>query len=478
MNNLRGLLNVIQARYVRVTILALYLHVRTITNPKTYMNIGTLTTKTLLIATSLLSLTLTSCNDDTENPVTPPNFEIVSSESFKVLETYENGWIKEAVQYRYDTHPWYEFSYYQNGHIKSYRLYRQGIDVYSVYLEHTRSENDLPLTSKYYDVDGDVFAELSYNDGLIASKRINYGGAQTTFLYEGGVIQRVEKTDEQTGAQTLITYNHTANKRTVKITVPEKPDYILETSLSNLPGTGFSITDDIQLLNLMGDDFDYSALTVNQSFASSLIKMTSVDIGQLCISPVNYFYIDDEFKATVGYNEASLFKNLMNSDLNRSIREQYPFTEGTVFVGQSMSVKEQFSLGHLSEVIENTNELKNQYAGDFELLYGNGYVSKFFTGKNLLVIGTIRNLPSDLTLRSQIVDTANKFANDLINNTNTLTAEEQELLSRVFFQLKAHSNILDINGKTITSYNDYQQVVNLVTAAEAPVVNVVLSRHF
>jgi hypothetical protein len=40
----------------------------------------------------------------------------------------------------------------------------------------------------------------------------------------------------------------------------------------------------------------------------------------------------------------------------------------------------------------------------------------FIAEKNLLIIGTIRNLPSAPALRSQIIAAAEKYANDLMIN--------------------------------------------------------------
>jgi hypothetical protein len=435
------------------------------------------------IMLAAIVVSLSSCDDTPTSPA--PDFGIVSTETFKVLETYENGWIKRAEQYNTNNKILREFSYYQNGYLERYKLYRERLQnhqaVTTLYLEHERTEADQPIRSKYYDVNGNLFAELLYSDGLLASKVIHYKDTKTTWLYQQGSIQSVEKADSQTGETALVTYDYSANKRFIKISVPGKSERIVEAPLRRDLGTGFNATDDILLLNILGENSEFSVTTINHSSWTSLSRETAVDVNELGFAPIEYYDLENDFVAKFGsLNEAYAMKNLLNSNFNRSWMEQYPFTEGTVLIAKSRSIESQYRLKDnlLDDVIASTKNLRAMYAEDFERLYGDGYVTKFHTGKTLFIIGTIRNLPSDPTLRGQVLDAAEKYANDLMNDQNTVTQEEKNLLSRVFFQLKAHSNLLEANGRILKSYADYNDVVDMIDTADAVSVNFVLVEHF
>jgi hypothetical protein len=434
------------------------------------------------IILAVIVVSLNSCDDTPTSPA--PDFGIVSTETFKVLETYENGWIKKAEQYNTNNQILREFSYYQNGYLKSYRLYRERLQnnqaVTTLYLEHERNDADLPVRSTYYDFNGNLFAELLYSDGLLASKVIHYKDTKTTWLYQQGSIQRVAK-ESHTGDTTVVTYDYSANKRFIKISIPDKSAYTVESPLRRELGTGFNATDDIPLLNILGDKSDFSVTTINYSSWSSLSRETAVDVKALGFAPIEYYDLENDFVGKFGGpNEAQAMKSLLNSSFNRSLMEQYPFAEETVLIARSRSIESQYRLKDnlLDDVIASTKNLRTTYAEDFERLYGDGYVTKFITGKNLLIIGTIRNLPSDPTLRDRIITAAEKYANDLMIDQNTLTQEEKNLLSRVFFQLKAHSNLLEINGRILKSYSDYSDVVDMIDTADAVSVNFVLIKHF
>ena len=74
----------------------------------------------LLLATVLLS----SCQKDETIPQT--DYSIESDISFELISQHSNGWIKEAQYNNFhleETVPQNEFEYYENGYIKSAKVY-------------------------------------------------------------------------------------------------------------------------------------------------------------------------------------------------------------------------------------------------------------------------------------------------------------------------------------------------------------------
>jgi hypothetical protein len=435
----------------------------------------------IVILVAISTFLLISCEDD--KPETPaPNFEITSSDLLTVQETHENGWIKKAEHYTTDGTLQYEFTYHPNGTLEHYRVYKSTNNAAAsaiLYQEHTRSDTDLPLSSHYYDVAGNLYAELLYKDGLLASKIIYHTGTTTTFFYEQGAIQRIEKKHNTTDELTLITYTAIAGKRTIEITTAGAAP-ITASSTDHTIAQGFDISDDAFLLNLLDDKAEYAVTPVSHSGASSIRVEHSIDIQKLNINLVEYYALDDDLIQRFGTAaEVRKIKNLLSNDWIRSIAEQYPFTEGIVFIASSQSTINQHSVGGMiGDVMQATKSLRTQYGDDFEQLYGQGYITRYYHGKYLYTIGTLRNLPSDPTLRTKIEEIAEKRANDLVDGRSTVTEEELALLSHVFFQLKTHSNVLNVNGQVIESSAQYEALAQEVTNAESPIIQYVLARHF
>lgn len=61
----------------------------------------------------------------------------------------------------------------------------------------------------------------------------------------------------------------------------------------------------------------------------------------------------------------------------------------------------------------------------FELKYGNEYIEKIYYGKNIFVIGALRNMPTNDKAATEIKDIARKHMNGLIDKWGKPTKQRR-----------------------------------------------------
>ncbi|MCY2687625.1 hypothetical protein [Salinimicrobium sp. TH3] len=121
-----------------------------------------------LLLLFLVTVLLSSCQKEDDVPQT--DYAIGSTSHFELLDQYPNGWIKQG-RYQLSGNPTEEFEYYENGYIKSAKVYAS-YPQHHLYMEVSRSEDNKPLWSKYYHPDGELWFETAYNNGLPSIKKV------------------------------------------------------------------------------------------------------------------------------------------------------------------------------------------------------------------------------------------------------------------------------------------------------------------
>jgi hypothetical protein len=121
------------------------------------------------------------------------------------------------------------------------------------------------------------------------------------------------------------------------------------------------------------------------------------------------------------------------------------------------------------------DSLANVYENDsanYVLKYGDEYIEKIGYGKSMMLIGAIRNLPTNALLADELRQIADKKLDALTSeNSPALTAEEQAMLDKVWFEVRFFSYVPEHrSGVVINSYQDYQQTVEAVDDAELSVI--------
>ena len=415
----------------------------------------------ITLGLSVLSLVFfSSCkNDDGAAPIDPPDYSIQSTERFEVVETHENGWIKHAVRYNYNNEPMYAFSYYANGYLKEVSMYRDY--PYSLWYEHQRTEDNLPASTKYYDVQGNLYAELFFEQGIKTKKVVYFGDETTTFLYEAGEMLSTEKVNTSRNTRTLVSreLNGTASLRYFVDDVLNHEGTLYETDL----GSGYSADDDMPLLQPLDEAIEVGRSPMRRSAFSSVSEYYKVLPQDFIEYPAAYDFSDDALERALGGRQGYHdMKAVLNSDLFRELSEQYPFTEGTVLVSDISYIEDQVSVSNgWIPVHEAAEEKKQRFAEDFDPIFGGEYVSRVFTGKAMVTVGTVRNLPTDQALRDELKLLARRHVRAILQNETPLLPAEQEKLANVFLEIRAHSDVLDApNGIVITSYEQYSNLVD------------------
>ncbi|MDX1603563.1 MAG: hypothetical protein R3209_10860, partial [Salinimicrobium sediminis] len=107
----------------------------------------------------------------------------------------------------------------------------------------------------------------------------------------------------------------------------------------------------------------------------------------------------------------------------------------------------------------------------YKLKYGNEYIEKVGYGKIFFVIGAIRNLPTDSNVADNIKNIARKHMDAMINGSTGITSKEQEILDKVWFEVKFFSTLKEHrNGVVINTTADYENALQKLNAAEVSVI--------
>lgn len=434
----------------------------------------------LLLAVTVL---LSSCQKDDDGPQT--DYSIKSDPHFELISQHSNGWIKEAkTNTNLDIGSWTteEFEYFENGYLKSAKLYR--IDpVYHLYMEVSRSEDNKPLWSRYYTPGGEVWFETEYENGIVAVKKVYSQDGTALHNFTNGELTSVEFTASDKISTTTTTYDANTGTRNIQITSNGELIFDEEYPYQEQVGTGFYTNTNVPVAN----PFDltetvYRDRNWGESFLSTGDWEPEADPLKELMFPYRSpgaFYENGR-----GFDT----KLAVSSNLYQSIIEQYPVTENGILLagGYDLEGFDEFSPTFI--ISDSLAKVRDEDPELFEVKYGQEIVAKVKYGKTFIVIGVIRNLPSNDEAAERIKKIAKKRLNELRGNTITimkdnkidllqdeplsLTAEERELLNKVWFEVKFFSNLREYrNGLVIDSFEKYEMAIEAVNDAEPEVIN-------
>ena len=413
--------------------------------------------RALLLAVTVL---LSSCQKDDNLPQT--DYSIESDNYFKVSSNYPNGWIKEAKRVDYLDNPYEQFEYYENGYIKSAKIY-SSFPQQHLYMEVSRSEDNKPLWSKYYTPEGDLWFETEYENGLALEKKVYSEKGTSIYSYEEGDLVSVEFTSADNSGLSSTVYDKTAGTRTV--TIKKDGETILEEVYPYIESTGAAIltNNQVPLANPFANP-EGNYRIINESFSHNAIWQNDADPieGVPPYRNFNEFYFPNNTFAT---------KFAVSSELYQSIIEQYPVTEDQVLT-LNYKYKEGSSgfLPPYEERLSLTEEME-QDPSLFELKYGNEYVEKVYYGKIIYMVGALRNMPTKKNVANEIKNLARKKMNLIIDGNVQLTAEEQEVLDKVWFEVKFFSTLkTHHNGIVLNNSDDFNAVFQEVQDSESSII--------
>ena len=409
----------------------------------------------LLLAASIL---VSSCEKDDHIPQT--DYSIESSSYFKVVSQHPNGWIKEAKHVGNQDRLVDKFTYYENGNIKSAKVYAR-FPQQHLYMEVSRSEDNKPLWSKYYTPDGDLWFETNYSNGLPSVKKVYSEKGTAVYSYTNGDLVAVEFTKADNSGTSTTIYDRTSGSKKVIVTQDGKTVLEEEYPYDENYGDGVLTSNQVPLANPFADT-EGSDLPIGESFFHNPRWEFSPDPYDYMQPYRNYF----EFYFLPSAKFATKFA--VNSDLYQSVIEQYPVTEDEVLV---MNYKYRDRIGENIPPFEERRALDKEMQGNpdlFELKYGNEYVKRIHFGKQLFIIGAIRNMPTDSRAAREIKKLAEKHINALLDGDNELTNEEMEILNKVWFEVKFFSTLkAHRNGIVLNTTEDYKTALQQFTDAES-----------
>lgn len=422
----------------------------------------TFTKLSLFICTLVL---VASCGKDNVDPA--PDLSINSTDDFEIISTHENGWIKEAIKKDHTGATNASFEYHENGYIKHANIYRSIPQNY-LFSSVERNATNQPLSSKYYYPNGDMFLSIVYENGQTSSKTLySENGDRAISQYQNGRVSTIEKVDAVSGQVTKVEYNYPDQKRTLTIKLGDNVLHTEELLLSEDLGSGLSTNDDLALSRFIPFQ-NPNEVNISSAQSSSFSWKTDIDpFNSFIPAPVVY----DKWRQPK--TAAIDVKFIANGDIYRSIAEQYPFVEKRALLLGFLSVDKKYTL---SPEIATKEDIGKQLRDNFEQftnLYGDEFNHEKFSGKYFLAVATLRNMPTDAQVSEQIEDIARKHATWLVTGEDfyNITEAEKELLSSVFFELKVHSSLLNnVNGIVITSYEDYEEVVETVNSAPSDII--------
>ncbi|WP_298529129.1 hypothetical protein [uncultured Christiangramia sp.] len=412
----------------------------------------------LLLAVAVL---FSSCTSDDSAPSI--DYSIKSDDHLKILSQYDNGWIKEAKHVESEDLPIHEVTYHENGFIKSAKVYNFYQDR-ELYMEVRRDEQNRPLWSRYYTPEGDVWFETAYENGLVSEKIVYSELGTSIHTYTNGEITSIEFISTNGLDKSITSYDLETGTKNVKIT--KNSEVILEQQFNDQ------------------DDFGSGILTSNH--APKANPFNEPQNGYLTIgtsfkhSPVWQFNANPK-DDVIGYRKyaglhppASKFavQHAVNFEMYQSIIEQYPYTEDQVLI---LGYKENEGNAAIIDVSRDerlaidAERLENPDL--FALKYGDQYVNKIHYGKNLIVVGALRNIPTHVTAIEQVNKIAEKRMNDILNGTNLVSENEMEVLNKIWFEVKLFSTFKNQrNGIVLEDTDDYQEALDEFISADPEII--------
>jgi hypothetical protein len=416
-----------------------------------------------LLLLCLFIIAMTSCKkDDLPNEIEEPDFSIQSTTDFAVISQYENGWIKEG-RYPASGNPMKEFEYYENGYIKTAKIYST-LGAYHLSMEVARSINNKPEWSKYYYSDGSLWIETIYENGLPSVKKVYDNKRITTHEYTDGMLTSSTFLSNDESITTSNKLNASASNRTVSVYVNDNTYFEQTSTFEPKLGDGLYSDFEIQVGNPFGEiEGDY--INLFESYATSPSWERYLEAANF-VRP--YILLDQTY---ISGNEF-IRSFAISTELYQSIIEQYPFNEQGILVGGSRYID---GYSNIQLPFDVRDSLANVYENDsanYVLKYGDEYIEKIGYGKSMMLIGAIRNLPTNALLADELRQIADKKLDALTSeNSPALTAEEQAMLDKVWFEVRFFSYVPEHrSGVVINSYQDYQQTVEAVDDAELSVI--------
>ena len=329
-------------------------------------------------------------------------------------------------------------------------------------MEVSRNEENMPLGSKYYKPDGELWFETTYLNGLPSVKKIYSEEGTAIYSYTNGELDSIKFTAAD-GTSTTTTYNAALQSRNV--TIASNGQTILDEDLPyrEQVGAGVYTNNQVPVANPFGST-ETSYAKLNQSFAQSPSWENDADPIDLML-PYRLF---DEFYNPGGYFATNF---AVSTDLYQSVIEQYPLTEQGVLIGGGRYEDGFEYFNNEWKVRDSLNKVYAQDPALYKLKYGNEYIEKIGYGKMFFVIGAIRNLPTDLHVANDIKEVARKKMMALFNDQPGITPQEQELLDKVWFEVKFFSNLKEHRtGVVLHSATDYKAAMQQVNDAEVDVI--------
>jgi antitoxin component YwqK of YwqJK toxin-antitoxin module len=409
----------------------------------------------LLSATVLLS----SC--EKEENVPQPDYSIGSTSRFELLDQHQNGWIKQG-RYQLSGDPTEEFEYYENGYIKSAKVYASYPQQH-LYMEVSRSEDNKPLWSKYYHPDGTLWFETEYKNGLPSVKKVYCEAGTAIHTYSNGELSTVEFTAADGSSTATTTYNKAAETRNVIITRNGETVLNENYAYREQVGAGIYTNTHVPIANPFGA-IENSYYKLNQSYSQTPAWENDAD-------PISFmlpYRLFDEF-----YNPANYFATrfAVSTELYQSVIEQYPVTERGVLIGGGKYEDGYEAFSNQWEVRDSLAKVYEEDPELYKLKYGNEYVEKVGYGKVFFIIGAIRNLPTDSNLADDIKNIARKRMEAMINGSTGITREEEEKLDKVWFEVKFFSTLKEHRGGVvINSFADYKNAIEQMVDRESSVI--------
>ncbi len=425
-----------------------------------------------------VSILIFSCQNDDQ--LSQSDYAIESDADFQIISYHPNGWIMEGKTIYNSgstSRTTAEFEYHQNGYIKSVRRYSP-LPSDHLFMEVSRNEDNQPLWAKYYTPEGSVWYETQYENGLPAVKKYSSEAGVAVHTFSSGVLKTIEFTSTDTRNKTHITYDQNAGTRTLTITSDSKK--ILEETypIAEQVGMGF---------------YSKNFVPVAAAFDQPETVYRDQNWGKSLLSSTNWEYELNAFNELI-YPEPGGFKTFnlelaVSNPMYQSIIEQYPVTENGVLLagGYDLEAFEELDPAFgLSAALETLKETETEH---FDLKYGQELVKKVDFGKNYILIGAIRNLPTDEETAEKIKSIAYKRMQEIQGYTfammqdnkitliqgergDGLTSDEQTMLNKVWFEVKFFSNLKrHQNGIILNSEEAYREALEEVNKAEISIIH-------
>ena len=409
----------------------------------------------------LFSIMVFFSSCEKEETLPQPDYSIGSTPYFELLDQYENGWIKHG-RFQFSEGPAEEFEYYENGYIKSAKVYASYPQQH-LYMEVSRSEDNKPLWSKYYNPDGSLWLETNYKNGLPSVKKVYSEEGTAIHTYTDGELSMVEFTAADGSSTATTTYNKSEGTR--RVTVTRNGENVLDESFPyrEQVGAGIYTNNHVPVANPFGNT-EASYFTLNQSFSQSVAWENDAD-------PIEYMFpyrLFDEY-----YNPGGYFATrfTVSTDLYQSVIEQYPVTERGILIGGG---KYEDGYEAFSDNWEVRDSLAKVYENDpslYKLKYGDEYIEKIGYGKLFFIIGALRNLPSDKNVADDIKRIARSKMTSILGGSSDITPKEQKILDKVWFEIRFFSTLKEhVNGVEINTTEDYESALQKVNDQESSVI--------